>query len=105
MCPVPYDQYISYGGGQTTASSETRTSPRALRASSLNPRVGPYTRFGVDPIVPLKDAAAIAGCHPDTLKNEARRGKLALLRISQRRIGVRESEFNRYLDSRAWVAA
>jgi hypothetical protein len=65
--------------------------------------IKPYARFGIDPIVPLKDAAVIAGCHADTLKNEARRGKLTLLRISQRRIGVRESEFNRYLDSRAWA--
>jgi hypothetical protein len=64
--------------------------------------LSPYSRHRVDPILPLKDAAVIAGCHPDTLKNEARRGKLSLLRISQRRIGVRESEFNRYLNSRIW---
>ena len=62
-------------------------------------------RFGFDPIISLKDAAALAGCHAETLKNEAKRGKLTLLRISERRIGVRESEFNRYLDSRHWAAA
>jgi predicted site-specific integrase-resolvase len=62
-----------------------------------------HIRFGVDPVVPLRDAAAIVGCHPDTLKNQAKRGKLQLLRISQRRLGIRQSEFNRYL-SEATIA-
>ena len=63
----------------------------------------PYSRFGVDPIISLKDAAVIADCHPQTLKNEAKRGRLTLIRISERRIGVRESEFNRFLSARTWA--
>lgn len=58
-------------------------------------------RFSVDPIVPLRDAAALIGCHPDTLKNQAKRGKLTLMRISQRRLGIRQSEFDRYLNASA----
>ena len=59
------------------------------------------TRVAADPVLALRDAAAIAGCHPDTLKNQAKRGKLTLLRISQRRLGIRQSEFDRYLSASA----
>ena len=68
-----------------------------------NEQARPYSRFGVDPIISLKDAAVIADCHPQTLKNEAKRGHLTLIRISERRIGVRESEFNRFLSARTWA--
>jgi hypothetical protein len=56
----------------------------------------------LDPIVSIKDAAVLANCHPQTLKNEARRGRLTLVRISERRIGVRSSELKRFLAGRAW---
>jgi hypothetical protein len=59
------------------------------------------SRAAADPVLPLRDAAALAGCHPDTLKNQAKRGKLTLLRISQRRLGIRQSEFERYLNAGA----
>jgi hypothetical protein len=39
-------------------------------------------RFNVDPIISIKDAAALANCHSETLKNEAKRGRLTLIRIS-----------------------
>ena len=58
-------------------------------------------RFGVDPVIPLRDAAALCGCHPDTLRNQARRKKLTLIRISERRLGIRQSEFERYLGASA----
>lgn len=64
-----------------------------------------YTRPGIDPVIPVKDAAAAAGVHVQTLKNEAMRGKLKLIKVSERRIGVRESEWNRYLDARIWAPA
>jgi Helix-turn-helix domain len=67
--------------------------------------MAPHFRFGVDPIIPLSDAALLLGCHRDTLKNEARRGRLQILKVSERRLGIRQSEFNRYVNSRVWAAA
>ena len=78
--------------------------PPALNAPS-DEQARPYSRFGVDPIISLKDAAVIAGCHAQTLKNEAKRGRLTLIRISERRIGVREFEFNRFLNARIRASA
>lgn len=72
--------------------------------SQSNAQVRPYARFGIDPVVPLKDAAVVAGVHAQTLKNECRRGRIVLIRVSERRIGIRKSELNRYLDSRIWAA-
>jgi predicted site-specific integrase-resolvase len=53
--------------------------------------------FG-DHVIRLRDAAAILGCHPDTVKARARQGKIRLLRLSERRIGIRASELRRYMD-------
>ena len=50
-----------------------------------------------NPILSLGHVAQILGCHPDTVKNQAKRGKLTLLRISERRYGVLRSELDRYL--------
>jgi excisionase family DNA binding protein len=50
-----------------------------------------------DEVVSLRDAAAILDCHVDTLRNLVRKGKLAVLRISTRRLGIRRSELERYL--------
>jgi hypothetical protein len=56
-----------------------------------------FVRDTIDPMILIQEAAFIAGVHRETLKNEARRGRLKLFRISQRKIGVRQSELNRYL--------
>jgi hypothetical protein len=40
-------------------------------------------------IVRLKEGAALRGVHPDTLRREAARGRLKLIRISERAIGIR----------------
>lgn len=57
------------------------------------------SRLNVDPVLTIQHAAAIAGCCADTLKNQAKRGRLQLLRVSARRIGVRQSELHRYLQA------
>jgi excisionase family DNA binding protein len=54
-------------------------------------------RFEFDPILSVQQAASIVGCHADTLKAIARKGKLTILRLSARRLGIRQSELNRYL--------
>jgi predicted site-specific integrase-resolvase len=59
-------------------------------------------REAVDPMILIQQAADIAGVHRETLKNEARRGRLKLFRISQRKIGVRQSELERYLSATAY---
>jgi Helix-turn-helix domain len=62
-------------------------------------------RHDLDPIIMVREAARVCGLHAETLKNEARRGKLKLLRVSQRKIGVRKSELDRYLESCAYAGA
>jgi hypothetical protein len=54
-------------------------------------------KFGLDPIVPLKDAAALLGCHVDTVRNREREGKIKILRMSPRRLGVHVSEIRRFM--------
>lgn len=61
-----------------------------------------FVREAVDPMILIQQAADIAGVHRETLKNEARRGQLKLFRISQRKIGVRQSELERYLSATAY---
>jgi hypothetical protein len=61
-------------------------------------------RFAIDPVIPLPEAAIIAGCHKDTLKAVARRGKLEIIQVSQRRFGIRQSELDRYLSECKRVA-
>jgi hypothetical protein len=43
-------------------------------------------------IVRLKEGAALRGVHPDTLRREAARGRLTLIRISERAIGIRRRD-------------
>jgi hypothetical protein len=67
--------------------------------------------IGLDPIVPLSMCAEAIGVSPQTLKNIARRGneieidgerypELVIIRVSERRCGIRRSVFDRYLESR-----
>ena len=46
----------------------------------------------LDGIVRLAEAAAMRGVHPDTLKREAAKGRLKLLRLSERLLGVRRRD-------------
>jgi hypothetical protein len=53
----------------------------------------------LDRVITLGEAAAIAGVSLWTLKRRSDAGKLKILRLSPRRIGVRLSEIERYLTS------
>ena len=66
--------------------------------TSVN-QVSPYPIM--DPVVSLPQAAVISGVSVDTLKRAHRRGEIRILKLSVRRIGVRVSELNRYIDGRA----
>jgi hypothetical protein len=109
MPPVPGTQISPYAAGAQAAHADAPAMVSEFRAA--NQGCAPPWAASCDPIIPLKAAARIAGLHPQTLKNEAMRkdddGKprLVLIRVSERRIGVRQSEWNRYLSARVWAAA
>lgn len=51
--------------------------------------------LGIDPVVPLNMCAQALGVSPQTLKNKARRGELEIVRVSERRCGIRRSMFDK----------
>ena len=56
--------------------------------------------FPIDPVLAIPEAAKIAGISPWTLKRVARNGDLTIIRLSERRIGIRMSELYRWMDTR-----
>jgi excisionase family DNA binding protein len=50
-----------------------------------------------DSVMSIDKAAHRLGIHRDTLRRRAREGQIKILQLSARRIGIRESEFQRYL--------
>ena len=54
-----------------------------------------------DRVVSVHEAAAKAGISPATLKRCAARGEVQILKLSPRRVGIRLSRLNAWLDSRA----
>ena len=53
-----------------------------------------------DRVVSVHEAALIGGVSASTLKRRALNGELRIIRMSPRRIGIRMSELQRWLDSR-----
>jgi hypothetical protein len=60
-----------------------------------NPKIA-----SVDPVLSIPDAAASGSISLWTLKRAAKRGELKLLQLSPRRIGIRQSELQRWLENR-----
>jgi hypothetical protein len=56
--------------------------------------------IGIDPVVSLTVCAEALGVSTQTLKNIARRGDLEIVRVSERRCGIRRSKFDSFLESR-----
>lgn len=54
--------------------------------------------LGADKVISLDQAAAMSGLSASTLKRRARAGDLKLLKLSPRRVGIRLSDFHRWLD-------
>jgi hypothetical protein len=55
--------------------------------------IDPVERQGwLDEILTLKQAAEARGVCIDTIKREAQRGRLELIRVSERRLGVRRRD-------------
>lgn len=67
-------------------------------ADTRNDSVQSLMKLGLDPVMSLKDTAALLGCHPDTVRTRGREGKIKILRMSPRRLGVHVSEIRRFLD-------
>jgi IS30 family transposase len=63
--------------------TQTLTSP---------PRGTPDFERWLEEIVSLQEAAALRGVHTETIKREGRRGRLTLIRVSTRRLGVRRRD-------------
>lgn len=59
------------------------------------------SRFPEDRVVSIHEAATKAGVSPATLKRCSARGELQILKLSPRRVGIRLSKLNAWLDSRA----
>jgi len=55
---------------------------------------------GFDPVHTVQFSAAAAGISVATLKREGERGNIKILKLSPRRLGVRDSELNRFIGTR-----
>jgi len=55
---------------------------------------------GTDPVLTLDRSAEVAGVSPYTLRRAGNRREIKILRLSPRRIGIRLSELNRWLNER-----
>jgi hypothetical protein len=82
---------------QHQVASRPKIKSYDLYEASSAASVQSLLKFGLDPIVPLKDAAALLGCHPDTVRNREREGKIKILRMSPRRLGVHVSEIRKFM--------
>jgi hypothetical protein len=58
----------------------------------------PY-EAGSDKVISFDQAAVLSGVSASTLKRRARAGDLKILKLSPRRVGIRLSEFHRWLDA------
>lgn len=54
-----------------------------------------------DRVISIHEAAILTGLSVSNLKRCQQRGEIKILKLSPRRIGVRLSELQRFLDSRA----
>ena len=61
--------------------------------------VSPYP-IAVDRVVALPEASVITGLSVDTLKRCAARNELKILKLSPRRIGIRLSDLQAFVDGR-----
>jgi hypothetical protein len=96
MPPTPAAQQAPYPSAASPTDTR-RTAPHP-EASGAPSSTGPP--YQIDPILPIPQAAQIAGLSQWTLKRRARDGELTILKISTRRIGVRMSELYRWMDTR-----
>lgn len=63
----------------------------------------PVTQYPIasDRVVPLPEASTITGLSVDTLKRCGARGEIKILKLSPRRIGIRLSDIQTFVESKA----
>jgi hypothetical protein len=66
----------------------------------MTPLAAKLQDLGLDPIVPLPLCAEAIGVSTQSLKGLARRGELEIIRVSERRCGIRRSVLDAFLESR-----
>lgn len=54
-----------------------------------------------DRVAPLSEAARILGVSPWTLKRQSKAGRITILKLSPRRLGIRLSEIERFMEATA----
>jgi hypothetical protein len=111
MPPIPVTQTAPAALLSRQSSSSAETSPAS--APSRPPRsTGPpaLSRAAAalieelrrdDRVLSIHEAAEATGLSIFTLKRLGKRGDIKILKLSARRLGIRLSELQRYLDSRA----
>jgi predicted DNA-binding transcriptional regulator AlpA len=57
-----------------------------------------------DRVLSMQEAATLAGVAPRTFQRIRERGEIRIIKLSQRRIGVRLSDLQRWIDSREVAA-
>jgi hypothetical protein len=63
----------------------------------------PFT-MALDPMANLAQAENITGLSKWTLKRLGKRGELTIIKLSPRRVGIRMSELQRFLDARSQMS-
>jgi predicted DNA-binding transcriptional regulator AlpA len=75
--------------------------PIATRINMQHADQNPPLPFlsSADKVISMHEAAAMSGVSASTLKRRARAGELKVLKLSPRRVGIRLSDFHRWLDA------
>ena len=63
------------------------------------PQISPYP-IAVDRVVSLTEASVITGLSSDTLKRCGARNEIKILKLSPRRVGIRLSDLQAFVDGR-----
>jgi hypothetical protein len=77
----------------------TKNSTISGEQSPIDAAIPKWAR-AVDPVMTIAQAAELNGLSPWTLKRLGKRRELSVLKLSARRLGIRASEIERFLNSR-----
>lgn len=88
--------------GQRGKALRSGAAPSALLASTIREQAEAHI---TDPMEPVKQVAEEFNCSVRFLKDEARKGRLTIVRLSSQMLRIRRSEKLRYLAAKSGVAA
>jgi hypothetical protein len=84
--------------GQRQKALRSGAAPSALLPTSIREQAD---RHLTDPMEPVKEVAEEFGCSVRFLKDEARKGRLTIIRLSSQLLRIRRSEKLRYLAAKS----